>query len=212
MSLLIGRDITVVRDQRRIVDGVTIELAEADVVTISGPSGCGKSTLLRALATLVPIAEGTISFEGRSVSEVGITAFRRRVAYVPQAPVMCEGSVADNIRIGPSFRGVALPNADVVALLERVGLDGALEGRPAAALSGGERMRVALARALANEPRVLLLDEPTAALDAASSKVVLDLLVDLARSGTSLLAVTHIEEHAAHLGGAVVHMKDGVIR
>lgn len=210
-ALLVARDLTVEREGRRVVAHASVSLDEAGVITVAGPSGCGKSTLLRAVATLIPTSSGEVLFEGRPVRDVGLTEYRRRVAYVPQAPRMFDGTVAENLRAGPRFRGVTLSDAEVVALVERVGLDAALAARAAADLSGGERMRIALARALANEPRVLLLDEPTAALDPESARVVLDLLVTLAGSGTALLAVTHVEAHAARLGGKAYRMNAGVL-
>jgi ABC-type iron transport system FetAB ATPase subunit len=211
-SLLAARDITVVRDDRRVVDAASVTLEAASIVTIQGGSGSGKSTLLRALATLIPTTAGTVTFEGREPHALGLTEYRRRVAYVPQLPHMFEGTVADNVRTGPGFRGVVLADDEVVALLERVGLGAALAGRAASELSGGERLRVALARALANDPRVLLLDEPTAALDPVAARVILDLLATLAERGTAVLVVTHVAEHAARLGGERFRMTDGVLR
>jgi putative ABC transport system ATP-binding protein len=201
--------ITVVRDGRRIVDAASLALAAGGVATVQGPSGSGKSTLLRAIATLVPVARGRITFEGHAVSDV--IAYRRSVAYVPQLPRMFDGSVADNVRTGPRFRGVTLEDADVVRLVEQVGLSRELAERDASKLAGGERLRVALARALANEPRVLLLDEPTSALDPESARVVLDLVRDLAHAGTSVLAVTHVEADAERLGGARYRMTTGAL-
>jgi ABC-type iron transport system FetAB ATPase subunit len=209
--LLAARDVTVLRDGVRIVDRTSVSVAPASVLTIQGASGSGKSTLLRAIATLIPMSGGTLLFEGREVHAIGITEYRRRVAYVPQLPAMFEGSVAENLRAGPRFRGVALADAEGVRLLERVGLAAELAGREAAELSGGERLRVALARALANDPRVLLLDEPTASLDPDAASVILDLVLALAKSGTAILAVTHSTEHAARLGGTRYRMVSGVL-
>ena len=210
-ALLVARDITVLRDGKRIVGGATVTLEAASMLTIQGGSGSGKSTLLRAMATLIPIAAGQLLFEGHEVHGVGIGEYRRRVAYVPQLPRMFDGTVADNLRTGPRFRGEILSDAAVIALLKRVGLAAELGERLAGDLSGGERLRVALARALANEPRVLLVDEPTSALDPAAAGVILDLLLELGRSGTAVLTVTHSEEHAARLGGARRHMTAGVL-
>jgi putative ABC transport system ATP-binding protein len=208
-ALLAARDVTVLRDGVRIVDRASVSVAPASVLTIQGASGSGKSTLLRAIATLIPMSEGTLSFEGREVHAVGITEYRRRVAYVPQLPAMFEGSVAENVRTGPRFRGVTLSDGEVTALLSRVGLGAEIAERAASELSGGERLRVALARALANDPRVLLLDEPTASLDPDAASVILELVLELAKSGTAILAVTHSAEHAARLGGRRYRMTTG---
>ena len=210
-ALLVAREVTVERDGRRVVDAATIALDRASVTTIAGPSGCGKSSLLRAIATLIPKTHGQIMFEGRDVHDVGLTEYRRRVAYVPQLPRMFEGTVAENIRSGPRFRGAELTDEQVSELVERVGLGTELLARQASDLSGGERLRIALARSLANEPRVLLLDEPTSALDPAAAHVILELLLALAKRGTALLAVTHSVEHAAHLGGRRHGMAAGVL-
>ena len=210
-ALLVARDITVLRDGKRVVDGATVTLEAAAMLTIQGGSGSGKSTLLRAMATLIPITSGQVLFDGQEVHAIGISEYRRRVAYVPQLPRMFEGTVADNVRSGPRFRGQSLADAEVVALVRRVGLAAELAGRLATDLSGGELLRVALARALANEPRVLLLDEPTSALDPAAAGVILDLILELAKSGTAVLTVTHSEEHARRLGGARRQMSAGVL-
>ena len=210
-ALLAARDVTVLRDGVRIVDHASVSVAAASVLTIQGASGSGKSTLLRAIATLIPLSEGEVLFEGRAVHAVGITEYRRRVAYVPQLPAMFEGSVAENLRTGPRFRGVALSDAEVFALIERVGLSADMAERAASELSGGERLRVALARALANDPRVLLLDEPTASLDPEAASIILDLVLALAMSGTAILAVTHSAEHAARLAGTRYRMVSGVL-
>jgi len=208
---LTARGITVERSGRSIVTDVSLALGAGDVASIQGASGSGKSTLLRALATLIP-ARGAIALEGREAHAVGFIAYRRRVAYVPQLPRMFEGSVAENVRAGPAFAGAHLADDAVAALLARVGLAASFAARAAAELSGGEKLRVALARALANEPRVLLLDEPTSALDPEAARVILDLVVSLAKGGTAILAVTHAEEHAARLGGRRFHMRAGVLR
>jgi putative ABC transport system ATP-binding protein len=211
-ALLVARDIRVIRDGRRVVDGASISIDPASIRTIQGGSGSGKSTLLRAMATLIPVDTGTVLFEGRAPHDLGITEYRRRVAYVAQLPQMFDGTVAENVRTGPRFRGEVLADDAVIGLLARVGLDEELSSRPASELSGGERLRVALARALANEPRVLLLDEPTSALDPVAASVVLDLLIALAKRGTAVLMVTHVEAHAAQLDGTRFRMTDGVLR
>jgi putative ABC transport system ATP-binding protein len=210
-ALLAARDVTVLRDGVRIVDRASVSVAPASVLTIQGASGSGKSTLLRAIATLIPMSEGALSFEGRDVHAVGLMEYRRRVAYVPQLPAMFEGSVAENVRTGPRFRGVALSDGEVAALLSRVGLSAEIAERAASELSGGERLRVALARALANDPRVLLLDEPTASLDPDAASVILELVLELAKGGTAILAVTHSTEHAARLGGRRYRMTAGIL-
>ena len=187
-----------VRGERRIVDDVSLVLGPG-VTSLAGPSGCGKSTLCRALARLVPLTAGTL------VLDADATDYRRAVAYVPQQPAMFEGSAAANVRTGPAFAGETLSDAEVAALLAKVGL---VDVPRAAALSGGERLRLGLARALANRPRVLLLDEPTAALDPATADRIVELVAGLAAS-TAVLFVTHVEAHVRALGGRQLRMEAG---
>ncbi len=203
--------LTVRRAGREIVRGASLALGDGAVITIQGASGSGKSTLLRALSTLLPFDAGTLTFRGRDVATLDLPDYRRRVAYVPQLPPMFGGSVADNIRAGPRYRGDEITSATVTRLLGDVGLAADFASRPAAGLSGGERLRVALARALANDPIALLLDEPTSALDPESARVVLRTIASLVTSGTALLAVTHSEAHAAALGGRAYRMTAGVL-
>lgn len=201
----------VVIGDRTIVDQASLTLEAGTIATIQGASGSGKSTLLRALARLIAFERGHIAFEGRDALGIDVTEYRCRVAYVPQLPRMFDGTVADNIRVGPGFRGVALGDDTVVELLARVGLSADMATRRASELSGGEKLRVGLARALANEPRVLLLDESTSALDPESAALVIDRIVSLARTGTAALAVTHIVEHARRFGGTSYRMTSGVL-
>ncbi len=187
--------------ERVLCHDVSLALSRGEIAVIEGPSGCGKSTLLRALARLDDPDRGRLSLEGRDAASLAPTAWRRRVAYVFQQPPMFEGSVADNFSAGPSLIGKTMSRDEVGALADRVGIDRALLDRPAKSLSGGERMRAAIARALANDPSVLLLDEPTAALDSAAASMIVALVRELAASGVSAVVVTHSREHAEALGG-----------
>jgi putative ABC transport system ATP-binding protein len=196
-----ARDLVVTRRGSRLLDGASLGVSAGAVVTVEGASGSGKTTFLKALATLIPLDGGQVFLEGVDAAQLAPTAFRRRVAYVPQQPPMLEGSVAANVAAGPRLRGGDLDAAATRALLERVGLPASFADRDARDLSGGERQRVALARALANAPVALLLDEPTAALDPQAALLVCDLARALAAEGLSVVVVTHVEAHAERLGG-----------
>src|SRR6185437_6715001 len=150
-------------------------------------------------ATLIPIDGGRVTLGGVDAADLPPTAYRARVAYVPQAPPMLPGTVADNLDAGPRLRGRALPEGRAAALIRAVGLPEAFLARRAEDLSGGERQRVALARALANDPEVLLLDEPTAALDPETALGVVALARDLAGEGRGVVMVTHVVAHAEAL-------------
>lgn len=205
------RDLTVERLGQPIVSEASLDLDSGEIRTIRGPSGCGKSTLLRAIATLIPISRGTIALDGRAPTEIGDLAYRRRVAYVAQSPHMFDMTVVANVQLGPKLRGEAMAESAAVKLLADVGLDAAIGARNATDLSGGERLRVALARALALDPIVLLLDEPTSALDSAASEIVIAHVRAVAERGVSIIAVTHIEEHARALGGSIQRMEAGAL-
>jgi ABC-type methionine transport system ATPase subunit len=174
---------------------------------IAGGSGSGKSTLLRLLNRLAEPDSGQIAFRGRPLAAFDVLELRREVALVPQLPALLEGTVADNVLFGPRLVG---HEADVSAPLELAGLGAAFADREADRLSVGEQQRVMLARALALEPRVLLLDEPTSALDERARDRVEETLVDLRRRlGISLVLVTHDLVQAERLADAVVRLEGG---
>jgi putative ABC transport system ATP-binding protein len=174
--VLEAREIVVLREGRRILDGASILVRPGEAVAIQGPSGSGKSTLARTLATLVEADAGTILLDGQDAHEIAPTQFRTRVAFLAQQPAMFAGTVRDNLGAGPALHGKSLGAAQARELILAVGLDESILPREARTLSGGEKQRVALGRALANAPDVLLLDEPTAALDPEAGERIVALL------------------------------------
>jgi putative ABC transport system ATP-binding protein len=172
-----------------------------------GPSGSGKSTTLRLLDRLIDPDRGRVLYEGSDVRERDVLALRREVVLVPQLPALTEGTVADNVAYGPRMAGHSF---DARTPLELAGLDPALADRQASHLSVGEQQRVMLARALALQPRVLLLDEPTSALDPAATAAVESTLEDLRRrTAISIVLVTHSEAQARRLAEWVVRVDGG---
>ena len=190
-----ARALVVSFDGRAVVDHVDFSVEAGEIAVLEGPSGGGKSTLLRALASLQELTSGELAIDGVQAS-VDPPAFRVRVAYVPQLPAMFAGTVSDNVAAGPRLRGIELSPARVEALLVEVGLDPKLASRQARELSGGEKQRTAIARALANEPSVLLFDEPTSALDPTSAETITELIRAVAARGKAVVVVTHAREHA----------------
>ncbi len=207
-----AKDLVVLREGRRILDGTSLSVARGEIAVIEGPSGGGKSTLLRGLATLIEIDAGSLVLDGVNAAQLSPHDYRRRVGYVPQQPLMLEGTVADNIATGPRLAGRSLAPSSLSALLVRAGLGDAFAQRGARELSGGEQQRVALARALANEPEVILLDEPTAALDRVSARHILETIQSLARAEIAVVVVTHIDEHARALNGKRYELEQGRLR
>jgi putative ABC transport system ATP-binding protein len=200
------RDVRLTRGGREVLRGVTAELPEG-ASCLAGPSGSGKSTLLRLLNRLADPDRGAVLYRGRDITEREPRGLRREVALVPQLPALAEGTVAANVRFAASFAGL---QPDVARLLRLAGLDDGYAERDGARLSVGEQQRVMLARALALEPRVLLLDEPTAALDTGAREAVEATLAELrGRLGISLVLVTHDLAQAARVADWVVRVEAG---
>ena len=189
-----------------VLRGVSLELSAGENLAIVGPSGCGKSTLLHILGTLDQPTSGTVTIRGQdpmSLSEPSLAKFRNHeIGFVFQDHhLLPQCSVFENVLIPTIAEGKATPEDVERArmLLGRVGLENRLEHRPAE-LSGGERQRVAIARALINRPALLLADEPTGNLDAATAKSIADLLLELQKQEqTMLIVVTHSHPLAARL-------------
>ena len=194
-------NVTATRAGRVVFEGLRAELTEG-ATGIVGPSGVGKSTLLRLLNRLADPTVGTIRYRGRDLREHDVLALRRDVGLVPQLPALLEGTVADNVLYGPRLAKRA---ADVIGSLRLAGLDPTFGPRRADALSVGEQQRVMLARTLALQPSVLLLDEPTAALDDTTTAAIESTLRDLRdRLALSFVLVTHDLDQAARLADRVL--------
>jgi tungstate transport system ATP-binding protein len=187
-----------------ILDQLSLRLAPGGPTVLIGPNGAGKTTLLRVAMGLAAPSEGKVTWGGRE----GVPPLRR--GFMFQRPVMLRRSAAGNIRYALATAGVPRGerSARVADLLARVGL-GELAGRPARRLSGGEQQRLSLARALARDPAVLFLDEPTASLDPAASKAIEDLVRAIAASGVKVVMATHDLGSARRLTGEIVLMQRG---
>lgn len=187
------------------LNGVSATIGDG-ATALLGPSGSGKSSLLRLLNRLSDPDSGTIRFEGEDVRALDVLELRRRAVLVPQLPAPLPGTVADNVRYGPSLCD---RDADVQRCLARAGLNTAYADRDAAELSVGEQQRVMLARALALDPEVLLLDEPTSALDEAARDGVERTLAELARAGVAMVLVTHDRGQAERIASEVIELREG---
>lgn len=190
-------------DGARLIDGVDLRLAAPGVTVIMGPNGAGKSLLLRLLHGMIPPTAGRVSWGGAPLTE----AVRARQAMVFQRPVLLRRSVAANIDFVLKLRGaVASDRRDF--LLDHVGL-GDHAAVPARLLSGGEQQRLALARALAIDPEVLFLDEPTASLDPASMQRIEQIVGVASENVTKVVFVTHEQDQAKRLADDVVFLHRG---
>jgi len=188
---------------RRLIDDIDLTLSSGELTVVMGPNGAGKSLLLRLLHGLLTPSSGDIRWAGEAMS----AAIRARQGMVFQRPVLLRRSVAANIDFVLGLRGQASPERRD-ALLERVGLLGHT-GQPARLLSGGEQQRLALIRALALEPNVLFLDEPTASLDPASVLMIEKVVRESQRNGTKIIFVTHDLNQARRIADDVVFLHRG---
>jgi putative ABC transport system ATP-binding protein len=214
------REVSLVRGGRRVLDAVSAAIPVGSTAIV-GPSGAGKSTLLRLLNRLADPDEGTIRYRERPLAEHDPLSLRREVALVPQLPALLEGTVGSNLDYAAQLAGRSTavsssPSSspgsalDAERCLGLAGLDPGLAARDVAKLSVGEQQRAMLARALVQEPAVLLLDEPTSALDHAARDAIEETLVRLRRElEIAIVLVSHDPEQARRLGEWVLRLEQG---
>lgn len=185
------------RDSSRlqIVREASFDLADGEILGLVGASGSGKSTLLKAVARLIEPDSGRVLLQGQDWNQLNPFLYRRAVCLLPQVPIALPGTVEDNLRfVFKLHRNIS--GVDAGLLLKDVNLHPVMLNQVAESMSVGEKQRLALARALALNPRVLLLDEPTSALDDANAHQVLDLLSHIClQRGLSAILTTHNIEH-----------------
>ncbi|NRD27621.1 amino acid ABC transporter ATP-binding protein [Frigoribacterium sp. VKM Ac-2836] len=199
-----------------VLKDITTTVGKGEVVVVIGPSGSGKSTLCRAINRLETIDDGVITIDGTRLPEEGAELARLRadVGMVFQSfNLFAHKSVLENVTLGQvkvRKRSKAEAEKRAMQLLERVGVADQAQKMPSQ-LSGGQQQRVAIARALAMDPKVMLLDEPTSALDPEMITEVLDVMVQLAQDGMTMIVVTHEMGFARKAADRVVFMADGEI-
>ena len=202
--------------QLHVLHDIDLTVEAGEVVVVIGPSGSGKSTLCRCINRLETIDSGTIKIDGTPLPEEGkqLARLRAEVGMVFQSfNLFAHKTVLDNVTLGP-VKARGIPKAEAVArareLLARVGIAEKAERYPAE-LSGGQQQRAAIARALAMGPKLILFDEPTSALDPEMIKEVLDVMIELAESGMTMVVVTHEMGFARSAARRVVFMDEGRI-
>jgi len=208
---LLARDVVVTREGAEIIRGVTLALAEGEVVGVLGPSGAGKTTLFRAMVGEIGLVSGRIELDGQDVSKEPLWArVRRGVGYVPQTPsVLWDLTVEENLETFERLARVT-PRVGAREWAARVELGERL-GVQAGELSGGERRRLELARALLAKPKVLVCDEPFAGIDPAGAERMGNLLRDLANDGTAVVLADHHVAEALRVCDRAVLLVDGKI-
>ena len=191
-----------------IVNDVSFDVNTGELLAIVGPSGAGKSSLLRLLNRLDEPTSGAVRLEGKDYREIPTRELRRRVGMVMQRPFVFPGTVAKNLRFGPEQQGRNITEDEIQALLREVGLPG-YAAEDVSHLSGGEAQRVCFARALANRPSILLLDEPTSSLDEAAKFEVEAVIRKVAEQGVTSVLVTHDLFQARRLATRVARLEAG---
>ena len=200
----------------QVLDGISTDICQGEVVAIIGPSGSGKSTFLRSLNLLEEPTGGKILFEGTDITDpkVDINRHRQKIGMVfQQFNLFPHLTILENITLAPvMLKKMTKDQAKEKAmeLLKRVGLEEKAEAYPVQ-LSGGQKQRVAIARALAMNPEIMLFDEPTSALDPEMVGEVLDVMKDLAESGMTMVIVTHEMGFAREVASRVIFMDQGII-
>ena len=203
-------EVAIVAGEVTILDDISLTLAAGAPTVLIGPNGSGKTTLLRAAMGLIPVTRGRITWGGKDCGDGRHASPPDRRAILFQRPAMLRRSAAGNVRYALAAAGVprAARKERSAELLALVGLDG-LEHRPARRLSGGEQQRLALARALARDPELLFLDEPTASLDPAATKAIEDIVRAVAARGVKVVMATHDLGEAKRLAGDIVLLHRG---
>ena len=215
-SLLEIRNLTKRYGENTVLRDLSFTVRRGEVIVVLGPSGCGKSTLLRCINALEPIQGGEILLGGEVIdrSPAGLPALRRRIGMVFQSyELFPHMTVMENILLAPC-KGLGTKKedakAEAEALLRRVGLWEKRDSDPRE-LSGGQKQRVAIVRALCMHPEILLFDEVTAALDPEMVREVLDVVLDLAREGKTMIIVMHEMQFARAIANRVLFLEDGKI-
>ena len=198
-----------------VLKGIDLTINKGDVVCLVGPSGCGKSTFLRCLTRLEEPDGGTVMLDGKEITERDIDATRAQMGMVFQHfNLFPHLTVKKNLELAPSL--LKLKDKEAISakadeLLARVGLSDKADAYPKS-LSGGQQQRIAIARALAMDPDVILFDEPTSALDPEMVGEVLELMKELAHTGITMLVVTHEMGFAREVSNRVIFIDDGKIQ
>jgi len=211
MALLEMKHLSFVSDGKVILDDISYSLEEGAFLSITGPSGSGKSTLLKIIATILSRTEGEIRYNGKSLDDYEPTDYRKEVSYTFQTPVLFGKTVRDNLAFPYEIRKKEFDEKKAISYLESVGLPKEYLDKEINTLSGGEKQRVALIRNVLFQPKILLLDEVTSALDEANRQIIWKWLHELrAHSEMTIIMVSHNEEESS-LADKSIHIVAGKI-
>lgn len=197
---------------KTILRNISFNVEQGEIFVVNGPSGSGKSTLLRCLNRLIEPDGGEIIFNGVNILDMDVLELRRLMGFVPQIPVMFEGSVRDNLLFSPNFHGLNVNEKELRDLMEMVGLPVSYLDKAAHELSVGEQQRVSIARTLINNPKLILMDEPTSHLDPENTLLIEDLIKRFnSKLGMSFIIVSHSPEQSHRIGHKIAFLENGTI-
>lgn len=203
--------------EKRILEDINLKIREKEITAIIGPSGCGKTSFINTLNRMIEDNggnfEGTIKIKGQDIRDFTLEELRKNIGMVFQIPKPFPFSIYENLSYGPKYYGLNKKEVDrlVELSLKKVGLYEEVRGeikKTALSLSGGQQQRLCIARALTVDPKVLILDEPCSALDVKNTKIIEDLLLDLAKDYT-IIIVTHNLGQAKRISSRTVFFQDG---
>lgn len=205
-------NVSKIKNGKPILRNINLQFLSGSKYTILGPSGSGKTTLLRLLNRMEEPSSGEILFDGENIKNIPVTKLRKKVGMVFQIPVVFEGTVEDNLLVPYSIKGIPPDKEEIKKALTLSGLKESFLSQRAMDLSVGEKQRLNLARALLNNPEVLLLDEPTSALDYETALTLLNSVNELNRVlGLTIIMVTHQVEHMRILNGSAIYIENGTV-
>lgn len=212
MEILIIKNLKKTLQNTTVLNNINLTVKKGEIITLVGPSGSGKTTLLRCINRLIEPDQGIILFNNQNIKNLSPTKLRRQVTLVPQENIMFPGTVYDNIAYGLRIQGKTDNNL-IHKSLQDAGLPTTFLRKNASRLSGGEKKRVSLARALVLQPQVLLLDEPTAGVDPKNVQTVEKHIINFSKQRQlTVLWVTHDITQAQRVSDRIANLKQGIIK
>jgi len=211
MNILSFHNISFIDEENVILNNISFQIEEGDFVSIVGPSGGGKSTLLKMCCHLISPSSGAITYKREDISKIDVVSLRKEIAYCFQMPYLFGNTVMDNLSFPYSIRNKKIDMDRIYSLFSIFNMDKDFLNKKILNLSGGEKQRIALIRTLLFEPKVLLLDEVTSALDVENTLIVETVVRDLNKKGVTILWITHNPEQSKKYANKILTLENGKV-